>query len=74
MTDLVSAQPQSAGGVRIEYWFSDASPWTWLGSSRFIELARRSREQVEVLPMELTDVFVATAGLPFAERPCVNLY
>ena len=72
MTDLVSAQPPSAGGVRIEYWFSVASPWTWLGSSRFIELARQSRAHVEVLPMELAEIFVATAGLPFAERPAAR--
>ncbi|MEQ1517054.1 MAG: 2-hydroxychromene-2-carboxylate isomerase [Usitatibacteraceae bacterium] len=56
-------------GPVIQYWFSVASPWTWLGSARFIELARASDARVEVLPMELGDVFAATGGRPFADRP-----
>ena len=55
--------------MQIQYWFSVASPWTWLGSARFAELARRAGAQVEVLPMELGTVFAATGGRPFNERP-----
>ena len=54
--------------MRIEYWFSVASPWTWLGSTRFIELARRTNAEVEVLPIDLGAVFAATGGRPFQER------
>ena len=55
--------------MRVQYWFSVASPWTWLGSARFAQLARRARAEVEVLPIELGAVFAATGGRPFAERP-----
>jgi 2-hydroxychromene-2-carboxylate isomerase len=58
-----------AGAPAVEYWLSVASPWSWLGSARFIELARRSRVTVEVLPMELETVFAASGGRPFLERP-----
>jgi 2-hydroxychromene-2-carboxylate isomerase len=58
--------------VKIEYWISVASPWTWLGSARFIALAEEAGANVEVLPMELADVFAATGGKPFAERPAAR--
>ncbi len=55
--------------VCIEYWISVASPWTWLGSARFMSLVSKTGAAVELLPMELGDVFAATGGKPFAERP-----
>jgi 2-hydroxychromene-2-carboxylate isomerase len=53
---------------KIQYWFSTASPWTWLGSARFGELVRRVRAQVDVLPVDLSAVFAATGGTPFPQR------
>lgn len=55
--------------MRVQYWFSVASPWTWLGSARFAKLAQQVGASVEVLPIELGEVFAATGGRPFAERP-----
>lgn len=55
--------------MQIQYWFSVASPWTWLGSARFARLAQQVGASVEVLPIELGEVFAATGGRPFAERP-----
>ena len=54
--------------MRIEYWFSVASPWTWLGSARFVELAQRTTADVQVLPIDLAAVFDATGGKPFQQR------
>lgn len=54
--------------VTIHYWFSTASPWTWLGSDRFAELVQRSGARVEVLPVDLGAVFAATGGTPFPQR------
>jgi 2-hydroxychromene-2-carboxylate isomerase len=53
---------------KIQYWFSTASPWTWLGSARFGELVRRVGAQVDVLPVDLSAVFAATGGTPFPQR------
>jgi 2-hydroxychromene-2-carboxylate isomerase len=55
--------------MRLQYWFSVASPWTWLGSARFAELVQRSGVEVEVLPIDLDAVFAASGGRPFTERP-----
>lgn len=58
--------------MRIAYWLSVASPWTWLGSARFIALAREHAAEVEVLPMDLARVFAASGGRPFHERPAAR--
>ena len=52
----------------IQYWFSTASPWAWLGSARFAELVRAEDLAVEVLPVDLSHVFAATGGTPFPKR------
>lgn len=52
----------------VQYWFSTASPWAWLGSARFIDLVQRSGASVEVLPVDLGAVFAATGGTPFPQR------
>lgn len=53
---------------KIQYWFSTASPWTWLGSARFVELVRRVGAEVDVLPVDLSAVFAETGGTPFPQR------
>ncbi|MGD9834032.1 MAG: 2-hydroxychromene-2-carboxylate isomerase [Piscinibacter sp.] len=55
--------------MQIQYWFSVASPWTWLGSARFAQLVQQAGAQVQVLPMDLGAVFAASGGRPFTERP-----
>lgn len=52
----------------VQYWFSTASPWAWLGSAGFADLVRRTGARVEVLPIELAAVFDATGGTNFAQR------
>lgn len=54
--------------VTIEYWFSTASPWTWLGSERFAQLVKRSGAVVDLRPVDLGAVFAATGGTPFPQR------
>ena len=53
---------------QIQYWFSTASPWAWLGSARFIELVKATGAEVTVLPVDLGAVFAATGGTPFPQR------
>lgn len=52
----------------VQYWFSTASPWTWLGSARFADLVRRRGAKVDVLPVDLGEVFAATGGTAFQKR------
>jgi 2-hydroxychromene-2-carboxylate isomerase len=52
----------------LQYWLSTASPWSWLGSARFVQLAREAGAAVEVLPVDLGAVFAATGGTPVPQR------
>ncbi len=53
----------------VDYYLSIASPWTWLGSARFIELARRHAVQVHVRPVDFGRLLAASGGLPYQQRP-----
>ncbi|MDO9406477.1 MAG: 2-hydroxychromene-2-carboxylate isomerase [Polaromonas sp.] len=52
----------------VDYFFSVASPWSFLGSARFIDLAARSGAVVRVRPMDFSQVLAATGGLPYQQR------
>ena len=53
---------------RIEYFFSLASPWSFLGHDRLMALAGRTGAEVVVRPVALGPVFAETGGLPLAKR------
>lgn len=55
--------------VVIDYYLSIASPWTWLGSARFIDMARRHAAQVNVRPVDFGRLLAASGGLPYQQRP-----
>jgi 2-hydroxychromene-2-carboxylate isomerase len=52
----------------IDYYLSVASPWTYLGSARFIDMARRYGASVNILPMELARVFASSGGTLYQNR------
>ena len=54
--------------VTIDYFISLNSPWTYLGSARFIELVRRHGVDARVKPANFGEVFAATGGLPLPKR------
>ena len=53
----------------VDYYLSIASPWTWLGSERFIALARRHALWVNVRPVDFGRLLAASGGLPYQQRP-----
>lgn len=55
--------------VVVDYYLSIASPWTWLGSARFIALARRHAVRVNVRPVDFGRLLAASGGLPYQQRP-----
>ena len=55
--------------AHIDYFFSVASPWTFLGSQRFIDMVRRTGATVKVRPMDFSRVIAAAGGLPYQQRP-----
>ncbi|MDP3137908.1 MAG: 2-hydroxychromene-2-carboxylate isomerase [Burkholderiaceae bacterium] len=55
--------------IRIDYYFTPQSPWTYLGHERFAAIARANDATVRVLPIDLgRKVFPVSGGLPVGQR------
>ena len=52
----------------IDYYFTPASPWAYLGHDRFAAIARDAGVRVEVKPVDIGRVFATSGGLPLAKR------
>ena len=52
----------------IDYWFSLNSPWAFLGHQAFLDLAKQHGVTVKFKPVELSEVFPHTGGLPLPKR------
>jgi len=52
----------------VTYYMTVTSPWTYLGSKRFAEIARRHGATVDIKPCRFGDVFAKTGGLPLPKR------
>jgi 2-hydroxychromene-2-carboxylate isomerase len=53
---------------KIDYWFTLASPWAFLGHDAFMKLARSHDLAIGYKPVFLAEVFKETGGLPLAQR------
>jgi 2-hydroxychromene-2-carboxylate isomerase len=53
----------------IDYYFTVASPWTYLGHALFQRIAARHGATIRYKPMPILEVFEATGSLPLAKRP-----
>lgn len=54
--------------VKITYFLSLNSPWTYMGSGPFAEIARRHGADVDVKPAKFGPIFEQTGGLPLPKR------
>src|SRR5438105_15729962 len=52
----------------IDYWFTLASPWAFLGHQAFLDLAKAQNVTVRYKPVPLGEVFPHTGGLPLPKR------
>ena len=52
----------------IDYYFSMASPWAYIGHKPFMDIARRHGLSVNYKPVFLGRVFAETGGLPLNQR------
>src|SRR3546814_2651614 len=48
--------------ITIDYYFSTSSPWTYLGSKRFIDIARKAGATVAVRPVDYNMIFAQSGG------------
>jgi 2-hydroxychromene-2-carboxylate isomerase len=54
--------------ITIAYYLSLNSPWTYMGSAPFAEIARRYGATVDVKPCKFGPIFEQTGGLPLPKR------
>lgn len=54
--------------VAVDYYMTLTSPWTYLGSAPFSEIARRYNVTVNVKPCKFGPIFEQTGGLPLPKR------
>jgi len=52
----------------VDYYFSIASPWTYLGHARFTELLAKHGARVNVKPVDFGKIFPVSGGLPLKQR------
>ena len=54
--------------VTIDYYMTLNSPWTYLGSALFAEIATRNGATVNIKPCKFGPIFEQTGGLPLPKR------
>jgi len=52
----------------VDYYVSLNSPWTYLGSKRFEEIAKKHNAHVTIWPVDFGSVFAVSGGLPLPKR------
>ena len=52
----------------IDYYYSPASPWTYLGHRRLADIARKAGASVNVKPADYGVIFPQSGGLPLGKR------
>ncbi|PAU78588.1 2-hydroxychromene-2-carboxylate isomerase [Halomonas salipaludis] len=54
--------------MHITYYFSQVSPWSYLGHAKIGEIASRYDATIDYVPVTLSAVFPRTGGLPLPKR------
>ena len=54
--------------ITVDYYMTLNSPWTYLGSAPFAEIAARNNVTVNIKPCKFGPIFEQTGGLPLPKR------
>jgi 2-hydroxychromene-2-carboxylate isomerase len=54
--------------VTVDYYMTLNSPWTYLGSALFAEIAKRNDATINIKPCKFGPIFEQTGGLPLPKR------
>ena len=52
----------------IDYYLAPQSPWTYLGHTRLVALAKQHGASIRIKPMDLGKIFPISGGLPLPKR------
>jgi len=52
----------------VDYYYTPASPWTYLGHERFEAIARRHGATIQYKPVDYGKIFPLSGGLPLGKR------
>lgn len=52
----------------VDYYFTPASPWTYLGHQRFEAMAERHSAAIRYKPVDYGKIFAVSGGLPLGKR------
>jgi len=55
--------------MEIDYYFTSISPFTYLGHSHFLKIAKEAGAQVNFKPVKLGEVFAESGATPLPQRP-----
>ena len=56
----------------VDYYFSFASPWSFLGHAHVLDVAKRHGATLRLFPVDPRAVFAESGGQPIAKRPVVR--
>ncbi len=54
--------------MKIDYYYSHVSPWTFLGHQRLRDLAIKYDAQIDFVPVTLAKIFPVSGGIPLGKR------
>ena len=52
----------------IDYYLSLASPWSYLGHGRLLQIAKQHQASISIYPIDLSIILPATGGIPLPKR------
>ena len=55
--------------IKIDYYMSHGSPWTFLGHNRLGAIVKKYDAKLNILPVNYGDIFPISGGLPVTKRP-----
>jgi 2-hydroxychromene-2-carboxylate isomerase len=65
---MLKPQGKNIMATVIDYYISTSSPWTYLGSKLFTEMARKAGATINVQPVMFGEIFAVSGGLPLPKR------
>ena len=55
--------------MKIKYFMSHGSPWTFLGHKKVNEISKKNNCELDIMPVNYGEIFPVSGGLPVHKRP-----